>query len=362
MDNFKICTITHHTVPNYGAILQAYALQKKLDKLGVQNEILNYKSLRVERTYYRSFKLCTSWKQKILYCLNHRSRKRYKKFDDFVNEYLKVSKEYKREELAITNDEYDLFITGSDQVWNLNIHQGDTSYMLDFVSDSSKKGSYAASFGYSSVPEQYKKITYEYLSKINYFLLREETGKNILNDLNINKSAQVVLDPTLLLDKEDYQKIVTPMNEDYILVYDLINSEELKSFAKELSKKEHLKIKCINVSRKKEKGMYNEYFAGPKEFLSLIANAKYIVTSSYHGIIFSMIFEKNFYYGLNKNKANNNSRIQDLAEKLNFEERNIETTKEITDIDYCNINKKINLLKEESESALINMIEKAKQK
>ena len=291
----KVCTMTHHTVPNYGAVLQAYALQKTLEKLSVENEILNYKSMRVEKNYYRSFKLCETMKDKIKYFLYFFQRKRYKKFDDFILNNLKISKAYNRVELSTAEDKYDLFITGSDQVWNLNIHNGDTSYMLDFVKDSSKKGSYAASFGYKEVPEIYLDTTYNLLNKFSYLLIREKTGIEIIDSLDIKKQRFQVLDPTLLLTREDYVPFVTSKNrKKYILLYDLINSSRLKQFALDLAKKTKLEIICINPSFKRLKGVKNRFSVGPDEFIDLIANSEYIITSSFHGIIFSMIFEKNF--------------------------------------------------------------------
>lgn len=362
MKKVKVCTITHHTVPNYGAVLQSFALQKKLDHLGIDNEILNYKSLRVERTYLRHLKYCKNVKQLIKYFLYFKMRKRYFKFDKFIIDNLNVSREYSKEELSCSNENYDLFITGSDQVWNLNIHQGDTSYMLDFVKDDYKKGSYAASFGYSEIPREFIGITFNLLKKLDYFLVREETGAKLLKDIGINKEINVVLDPTLLLTKEHYMKFVKEKREDYVLVYDLINSNELNKFALQIGKEKNLKVKCINTSRKSVNGMDNIYDAGPEEFLDLIANANYVVTSSYHGIIFSLVFEREFYFALNKNTTNNNSRIVDLSQKLGFENRNIECFRQTEKINYDWINQKLDNLRKNSESLLLNMIRAAEER
>lgn len=353
----NVCTMTHHTVPNFGAVLQAYALQKTLEKLSVENELLNYKSMRVEKNYYRSFKLCKTIKDKIKYFLFFFQRKRYKKFDDFILNNLKISREYNKEELSTAEDIYDLFITGSDQVWNLNIHNGDTSYMLDFVKDSSKKGSYAASFGYMEIPIIYKDISCNLLKQFTYLLVRERTGIDIINQLNINIHADQVLDPTLLLTKDDYVPFVKSRNrKKYILLYDLIDSNELKQFAFDLSKKTKLDVISINSSFIRVRGAKNRFSTGPDEFIDLIAKSEYVVTSSFHGIIFSMIFNKNFYFGLNKEKINNNSRIIDLANKFGFSDRNIEYISEIKDIEYNPINMKIEKERKKSIDLLMGMI------
>lgn len=360
--DFKICTITHHTVPNYGAVLQAYALQKLLDKYKVNNEILNYKSERVERTYYRSFFKCENLKKKIIYLLYYRSRKRYKKFDGFVINELRLSQMYNKNDLNKTNGAYDLFITGSDQVWNLNIHRGDTTYMLDFVNDNKKKGSYAASFGYKDIPKQFEEQSKNLINQFEYILLREDTGLEIISKLGITKNCDVVVDPTLLLDKDDYIKLIGNENsgEKYILCYDLINSPKLIDFALNLSKKFNLKIKNINTSLRSVKGMENLFYEGPIEFLKLFYNAEYIVTSSFHGMIFSLIFNKCFFYKLNDSKVNNNSRIIDLSNRLGVDAQDIDNEEINYRMDYVEINKKLDVLKKESINKLLKMVNSAK--
>ena len=328
-----------------------------MNKYGIDNEILNYKSLRVEKEYCRSLKLCKTFKEKIKYILYCIPRKKYKKFDNFVFNNLKLSKLYSKSDLYKSCSVYDLFITGSDQVWNLKLHRGDTSYMLDFIDDDKKKGSYAASFGYSKIPKEFEDISYRLLNKFSYLLLREQLGLNILQTLNINKNGFQVLDPTFLLKREDYNRFTTDKNrEKYILFYDMIRSKNLRQFAYQLSKKLKLKIICINTDFRGYYNMKNMYLVGPDEFIDLIAKSEYVVTSSFHGIIFSMIFNKNFYFGLNKEKINNNSRIIDLANKFGFSDRNIEYISEIKDIEYNPINMKIEKERKKSIDLLMGMI------
>lgn len=356
--SIKVCTLTHHTVPNYGAILQAYALQKILDKLEINNEILNYRSERVERAYYRSFFKCKGIKEKIKFFLYYKSRKKYKKFDQFVNKNLKLSNIYLKEDLEKANKYYDLFISGSDQVWNLRIHQGDTTYMLDFVNDDEKKSSYAASFGYEFIPENFLDISKKLISRYKYLLVREKSGERIIKDMHISKKVKIVSDPTILLEKDDYSKFVNnDKEEEYILFYDLLGSIKLKQFTKRLAEEKKMVIKCINTSYKKEKDMENLFYAGPHEFLNLIAKAKYVVTSSYHGIIFSLIFNKCFFYGLNDKVLNNNSRIIDLAEYIGFSSQNVDQTDINFNINYEKINEKIEKFRNYSIDILKQMIE-----
>lgn len=357
----RICTITHHTVPNYGAVLQTYALQKAIFNLGFNNEVLNYESDRVNRKYITKINKIKSGKQLIKYIVFPKEKLRAKKIRKFVDKYVKVSDiKYKRENLKDANNKYDLFITGSDQVWNLNIHEGDTSYMLDFVTDLKKKGSYAASFGYINVPDIYIDITKKNLQSFKFYNVREVQGKEILKNL-IGKESNLVLDPTLLLKSDDYEKIMGEINikKPYILVYNLTQSLTMIKFAKELAYSTGYKIVCINTSHKNVKGCININDASPEEFLTYIRNAEYVVTSSFHGIIFSLIFNKQFFYELNSKKNNNNSRLVNLGKLFDIENREIKRNKrlnEYIDINYSKINNIIIKEQKKSLNILKNMI------
>lgn len=357
----RICTITHHTVPNYGAVLQTYALQKAILKLGFDSEVLNYDSERVKNSYVMKFSQIKNFKQFIKFVAFPKERIRKQRVLDFVKKNVKVSeKRYKREELPLANNEYDLFITGSDQVWNLNIHKGDTSYMLDFVDNNNKKGSYAASFGYGEIPKEYKDLTVEKLKHFKFYNVREVQGKDILKRY-IDKESNVVLDPTLLLSEKDYENIVMENNKlkDYVLVYNLTNSESLMEFARKIAEKNNLKLACINSDYKKVPNCININNASPEEFLGYIKNAKYVATSSFHGVVFSLIFNTQVFYELNNKKVNNNSRLENLAELFDLKNREIIKGKKIdeyTDIDYKNVNVNINEIKKESLNLLNEML------
>lgn len=253
-----------------------------------------------------------------------------------------------------------MFITGSDQVWNLNIHEGDTSYMLDFVVDSRKKGSYAASFGYSEIPEKFKETTKKCLKDFYYYNVREKEGKDILYNL-IGRESQVVVDPTLLLEKNDYSNIIKETNfkGQYIFIYNLTQSPSLIKFAKDFAENKGLKVVCINTNHKKEEGCININDASPQEFLGYLKNSEYVVTSSFHGMIFSLIFNKQFFYELNNKKSNNNSRLINLARLLGIEDREIKLEKSFemyTPINYDEVNKIIKIEQQISLGVLEKML------
>lgn len=356
MKEIRICTLTHHTVPNYGAILQAYALQKAIKHIGYTSEILNYNSERVQYNYYLKFPKRKSLKNLISFFIRHpKFKKRNKLFKTFIeNEIILSKKEYTRNTLIDANDQYDLFIVGSDQVWNLSINEGDTTYMLDFVNDKEKKGAYAASFGYSKIPDEYLNKTLCYLKDFNYLNVREKSGQQLIKE-KLNIDANVTIDPTLLLNKEEWEKFTKKGNDKYILVYNLNKLQNIENAAKYLSKEENIKIIDINSYSTK---------IGPIDFINLFYNAQYVFTSSFHGMAFSIIFNKNFYFGIKEtNKIN--SRITDLANILSLESRNVENfleTKKVTEIDYEIVNNKLSELRKSSNTILKNMIDDRKRK
>lgn len=357
----KVGILTYHNTTNYGAILQAYALQKKLIESGNDCDIIDYRCEAIEKNY-KIIKINQSKniKQLIKSILANSNKKCLKeKFEKFKDENLKISKDnYNRENINEVNDKYDEFVVGSDQVWNLNLCGGDTTYMLDFVKEDKKKNSYAASFGYNEVPKKYVDTTKRMLNTFKNICVREEQGKKIIQDL-IEKQADVTLDPTLLLNKKQWYSLIknsdkNEKNEEFILLYIVSPNKEIINFTKRLAKKEKCKIIFINNSIKNVFGMKNIKTAGPEEFLKYIKDAKYVVTTSFHGVAFSINLEKQFFYGLSSENNNFNSRIENLINILGLQDRKIKN--EIDNykkIDYKKVN---NILEEQR----ISSIEKIK--
>lgn len=351
----KAGIITYHDTRNYGATLQAYALQKKVEKLNIDCEIIDYKCETITKRY--SIKKITelrSIKEFIKYILSNSAAKKLQlEFNNFNETYLKLSnKEYYKDNIREANKVYDLFITGSDQVWNLELSGEDTSYFLDFVDSDDKKNSYAASFGYKYVPEKYRELNKKLLENYNRISVREKQGENIIHEL-LKKKSQVVLDPTLLLRKNEWKEVIKkPLNKkEYILLYRVASTPHIIEFTKNLAKKTGCEIIYINSSYKIIPGMKNIRNANPQEFLGYIENAKYVVSSSFHGVIFSIIFEKNFFYELSNNKNNFNSRIENIVSELGLKERiilNGENSNIYKNINYDIVNEKLDKKIDES--------------
>ncbi|MFI3326459.1 MAG: polysaccharide pyruvyl transferase family protein [Clostridia bacterium] len=319
MKDKKICTITHHTVPNFGAVLQAYALQQAILKLGYSSEILNYQPARVKRFYHQTLFSQNNLKEIIRHCIYRKEFKlRNNMFSSFVNEYLKLSKTYSDKTISSANDCYDLFITGSDQVWNLVLHQGNKRYMLDFVESKDKKSSYAASFGYNEIPEKYIEETRNLLKEFKDINVREDDAIPMVKKLlGENIEVNQVLDPTLLLDKSDWEKLVHPIEfQNYILVYEICRLKETYDYARKIARKTGKKIIAIqpfgNIHKIEDNEIEYIIELTPEKFLSLIYYADYIITSSFHGTIFSIIFEKQFFCTINNETSLTNSRLESL--------------------------------------------------
>lgn len=328
----KTATITFHRAINYGAVLQAYALQHSIIKFGIKNEIINYKCKTIDDWYklidLKSLKLFA----KSLIMLKSRYCKR-KKFNNFIKKNIYLTDNASKD-LLVSNDfnnKYDFFITGSDQVWNYEITNFDGVYFLDFVRNSNKMKSYAASLGMSDIPEALKNKYKNYLERFSTIMVREKTGAELIGDL-IDKKIDVVLDPVLLLNKNEWNKLTFKtkfdnMKNEYILVY--MSNLEIKRFAEELSLK--YKLKVFNIAdlifKKKNQIGETEAQLGPEEFISAIKNAKFVVTASFHAMAFSIIFNKEFFININEEAKSKSSRLIDLLSLLEIDNREIKNCK-----------------------------------
>ena len=358
----KIGVITFHRAINYGALLQTYALQTTLKNLGADNEVIDYRHAGIEEKYYKVLKK-QSLPSLVRSCMLYpREVKKAKKFGKFISSNLKVSnicyKSYNQ--LEESNSIYDCFITGSDQVWNNKITDMDGAYFLNFVKNSEKKCSYAASFGMYNLPTEQKNLYKTFLSDFNHMSVREEQGKNIIKSLT-NKDIQVVLDPTLLLSKDQWCKIAQkPQDNNYILIYIMKWSDSLFKFAEDLSAKTGCKIKYITTGVKKPvKGDYITT-AGIEEFVGLFANAKYVVTNSFHGTAFSLIMNKNFFLELLQGQGAND-RLENIMDTYNLRSREIVNGKNSyinENIDYEVVNEKLEANKQNSLEFLKKIVNK----
>lgn len=288
---------------NYGANLQAFALRNFVRELGWKCKTIdirseNQKNNKVElRKDFRGLfiNFFTLLKMKEL----KEGKKKFNDFDygkedrlviDCVNEEPDFKRLNERGKLA------DVYIVGSDQVFSPNLMS--PLYFLDFNTEGVKKVSYAASIGVGNVPKEKEIYFKKHLEKFSFLSVREESAKNILDKI-IDKNIEVNIDPVFLLNEEKWIEIESSYKKlkpnEYILVYLLYRPNNLNQYLKELHKKTGLPIVLIDTTA--FRNIYNNLQildAGPREFIWLIHNARMVVTSSFHGTAFSIIFKKDF--------------------------------------------------------------------
>ena len=301
-DTMKIGILTFIGVENCGALLQAYALNQKLKEFGNEVELINLISNNeYERKNKSSLKNRAFLARKIYYLMHFKSIKKRKiMFNKFREEYLPIyPKERKiyESELADICKKYNCLVCGSDQIWSQDpkLYDRSDAYFINFQFDG-KRVSYAASFGDNlDYAEKNKNHIIPFIQKFDSVSVRETIAKEFLNNNDIK--CEVTIDPTLLISKTEWEKIsILPnIKEDYILYFSVNSRKYSINVAKKLSKRTGLKVIEINPHPKSwNSGFKKKYGIGPREFLGYILNAKYIVTNSFHGTVFSILFNKPF--------------------------------------------------------------------
>lgn len=342
MNNKKVAILSRHAVPNYGSVFQAYSLQTVLENIGYKAEHINYvdekeKTLNHIKLLIKGTKWEKSFFLKLVFYLYHVPDLAYTrfKFSGYYKNLLNLSKKTFNNQNEL-RDEYpaaDVYCTGSDQVWNIMPDKTiDESYFFDFLKDTDKRISYAASFGKDYIDELNIDRIGTMLGKYNKISVREDSGVKILTDLGLK--GDHVLDPTLLLSKELWEKFamnVRKKNEKYILIYQLNKNDDLNKFAIKISQKLGLKIIRINasISQIRQCGKLM-HCPSLKEFVWFIKNAEFFVTDSFHGTAFSLNLNVPFAVFLPRV---NTSRISSILKLVDLEDRIIDNPDDISILD-----------------------------
>ena len=361
MNKSKIAILTFHRAVNYGAVLQAYALQRTLFLLGYDAEIIDYRNEAIERNYYspigNSKKIKGIIKSLLFFEIQNG---RNKAFCNFVSNNLVVSKN-KYTNKNIFDTSYDYYITGSDQVWNLKCTDFDSVYFLDFA-DTKKRISYAASIGkYKDIINEYDKF-FNILKEYKWLSVREVAGKDFL-ERNIDSDINIDVDPTFLLDRKEWDSLSTEFDKnDYILIYSVNLNNDVLTIGRKIAKDKGKRLFILTLRNKPVMLRHNEKLlqkASPEDFLGLIKNAFCVVTNSFHGAAFSLIFNKDFYLVRNSNEDLDNSRLETLLEKFGLLDRMVEATtfEYKIPIDYIPVNERLQSEVQLSLSHLIQSIE-----
>ena len=325
--------ITMHRPISFGSSLQAYALQKKIQDLGFDCEIIDYqypnKLHKTKNNFIKLFLRTIAHYLLNLFmgmpCVFERMR-----FKRFRKNFLKLSQYYKNSDALVKcPPEYDIYCTGSDQVWNTNFTKRDTTFVLSFAKEKYKI-SYASSFAVDYIVEDCIKDFEKYLSQYSNISVRERSGVGLVKQIT-GKTATLVCDPTLLLPKEEWFPLANQsrinIQKPYLLVFILTYSynpyPEVNRIIDEVQKK--LGLHTVILSGNKYDYLRNNTTviksAGPLEFLNLFKNASFIITSSFHGVAFSANFEKPFLAVVDK--SNKDSRLLSFLETIDLLDRAI---------------------------------------
>lgn len=319
----KIGVMTFHRAANYGAVLQAYALSYVLQALGNDVKIIDYRCQRIENLYDPfSAKAAQGLPGKIKKLLRwNQLRVKGKRFAAFREKYLALTVPcYNQEQLKAAARELTVCVTGSDQVFNLQETGGDRAYLLDFADGGQKKLAYAASFGTKHMSESDRKLLAEQLQSFDGISVRESSAVELARTLS-GKQAALALDPVLLLHQDVWEKLWKKpkhVPENYVLAYMMAGSDALTQKAYQLG--ENVVIVNPTLKQQLRNRDCRQYpAASPEEFLWLFGNAHTVVTNSFHGLAFAIVFRKDFYVELtNKDRA---GRLQELLALIGLEDR-----------------------------------------
>ncbi len=342
----RIGIITFHRSHNYGAVLQAYALLTTLKSIGHDDEIIDYWP-KYRAGQYDLFGIPNKPTiNTLIKSILHfpYKRKAYSKFNSFIKYNLNIrnSSYHLGHD---TPDKYDVIICGSDQIWRYNFRGTngfDDVYFAKYpLNKKVIKISYGASMGDQDIDENAKKNFQKLLENFDFISVREDSLLELVESLT-TKLPVKVLDPVFLLTEPEWRKMIksSTNKKKYLLFYQFLQSAEADNLAKKIAKERQLEIIQIRATNSSANPFGSENLmlaAGPIDFISLIAHADYVVSTSYHGVAFAIIFQKPFSAVGFKNNC---YRIKSLLKSLGIEQCLIEkkSNNYPVDINYASVN------------------------
>lgn len=296
----KVGIVTIHKINNYGAVLQAYALNRFIRGLGHEASTIDFRTYRVAESYQLLRPLESKMDlvrnaQALLYA--GKLRKRKARFDRFLEEKVPMTNQawYSNQELRSAELDFDTYVCGSDQIWNTHCRNYDDAFILEFARGRGTRLSYAASLGADSIhPDMQERFRRE-LSDYKAVSVREKDAVDIIAPLS-GREVTHVCDPVLLLTADQWKEVAAGklIKEPYIFFYHVKGDiPGMRDYLRNLSKKTGMKVVAVTMNLREMLYPNVKYYdAGPREFLSLIEHADYVVTNSFHATAFSLIFRK----------------------------------------------------------------------
>lgn len=371
----KTAIVSCYFQHNYGSMLQAYATQMVLDKLGYDNETINISGLnheikRSKYIYFAKAALTSDFllskigmiknvlmkklmKNEYSSCAELRNRR----FDEFSRKYFRLSEEYGSKKVLgkICRDRYATVLVGSDQLWLPGNIAADY-YTLNFVPEDVNTIAYATSFGQAQLPSDSRKKAAIFLRKINHIGVREESGQRLVEEI-AGRRVPLVCDPTLLFTGKEWLALIRKeaiIRDSYIFCYFLGNNPQHRKYAERLKERTGCKIVALvhldeYVRADEDFADITPYDIDPFDFLNLVHYAAYVCTDSFHCTVFSLLFQKNFFvfrrYG-KKTRQSTNNRLDTLLKSAGVSDRMLIGDEDVEDhmnsrIDYEAVNQKI---------------------
>lgn len=314
----KIGILTFVKTSNYGAALQAYALQRVLTQQGMECDVIDYSPAVIRNMHEpKAVFHRQSWKARLAAPLMYVVyRNRMALFEQFYRQHMKFSPRVEADELPGLLKNYDRIVVGSDQIWNPELTGGDYSYFLDCLTDNKKKYSYAASIGTAYFPEAQQEICEDYLRDFQLVSIREAHAAQQLRQ-RTGIPAVCDVDPTFLLTRKDWQPFVGEriIPGRYIFMYLIPEDSRTLALVKEFCKAQNCQPVLVRKGAKPVPGIRTITKLSPADFLTLIYHSEMVVTGSFHAMCFALQFEKAFYITQSQ-KAERTERLTGLAAQL----------------------------------------------
>lgn len=383
MKKLGICVCYNHK--NYGSQLQSYATTAELKRRNIDFEIIRYKKKITPQLLMKYLpklfdpvfindRIIENYQKKIMMKFHKQLKSdneiRSNAFDRFSQERFKNLSPvyYGYEGLQEQSKKYTAVMVGSDQLWSPS-GINSNFYNLMFADNNTVKISYATSFGVAQIKPKYRKIYKTFLDRLNFISVRENSGKKLVESVSSN-NAEVVVDPVLLLDDKQWLEEIPNKRlyeEPYIFAYFLGKTPEYRQAVTEFAKKKGLKIVTephMDSYNKADEGFgdYTPFDIGPAEFVNLIRNAEYVFTDSFHGSVFSVIYQKQFMV-FNRYSDNSvsskNSRIDSFCANYGLSERRYggDIFSVESKIDYPSVLEKVNEHRNSSKAFLDKALE-----
>lgn len=334
-----VCGLTFDHSTNYGSCFQAYALQTAIEQLSISGECCHYDLIPLSQFLQKTSQPAKggSWKSAIINMVLRRiNRSRRQRFAKFENQYMHYAECHSVSDLPLLNDKYDAFVCGSDVIWNFKFTHGNPAYFLDFASK--YKFSYAASFGKADIHaengkvqsgEEAEDIYKRYISKLNGVSVREKDAVSIASRFT-DQIVEQVLDPVLLMTANEWELLTSKKKtktQGYIFAYNTYSRDYFDEFLQKLKQQTGLPVVHITWNVADAVRQKKLYYPAPEKWLTLLRNADYVVTNSFHATAFSTIFHKRFFTVLRYGKlAGANIRMYDFLHDVGLDDRIITET------------------------------------